>query len=408
MKYAVVLAILTSAAHAAPSFPDDVAKHAYPLAVQKGALAGKGADVLRPALDDATFVLIGEDHGIAQVPELAGALCTELAPHGFHRVALEVGPSVAPPLAQMAAAKDGAAQLRAFVAKYPETIAFYSWREDFAFVSSCAKQMKGFEIWGVDQELMGAAQLVFDQILAMKPGDDAAKVIQALLDEAKTDRKAAVKAADFGKLFLIAAAQATLDDAAAKLTGAPHASFDTLLRSRAIYQGQMSSDRDGPYQSNRDRALLMKEQFFGALSSAASKDKAMPKVLVKLGAWHLYRGLNPLHSSELGNLIAEAADAHQVKAVNVLVLGVTGTQLAAQSPGVDKPVPLDLRAKDSPYAFLTPFFDAQQKNATTLFDLRALRPHFDAYGALDKEMERLVFGYDFLVLIAAPKPEHAL
>jgi hypothetical protein len=163
-----------------------------------------------------------------------------------------------------------------------------------------------------------------------------------------------------------------------------------------------------PYASNRDRAQLMKTQFFGALSAAAAKDKAMPKVLVKTGAWHEYRGLNPLHSSELGNLIAEAAEAHQVKAVNVLVLGVKGKQLAVQAPGKDAPVALDLTAKDSPYAFLTPFFAAQTKGSWTLFDLRALRPRFDRYGALDKEMERLVFGYDFLVLVADPRPEHPL
>jgi hypothetical protein len=410
----VLVSALAGAARAATAaFPDAVAKAAYPLSVQKGALAGKGADVLRPAIDDATFVMLGEDHGIAQVPQLAGALCRELAPHGFHRLALEVGPSVAPRLAAIAAARDAAAQMTSFLARYPETVAFYSWREDFAFVSGCAKdvaaQQQALEIWGVDQELMGASQLVLDDILATKPDAAATAALTALAKEAKDDRAAAAKAADFGKLFLIAAAQASLDDAAAKLaTGGgkdAQAMFANLLRSRAIYQGQMSPE---PYASNLDRAQLMKSQFFGALSAAAAKDKAMPKVLVKLGAWHLYRGLNPLHSSELGNLIAEAAAAHEVKAVNVLVLGVKGTQLAVRAPGKEAAVPLDLTATGSPYAFATAFFAAQAKGAWTLFDLRALRADFDRYGALDKELERLVFGYDFLVLIADPKAEHPL
>jgi hypothetical protein len=395
---------------------DAVAKHAYPVTLDHGALAGKGADVLKQAIDDATFVMLGEDHGIEQIPAFDAAVCAELAPKGFHRLALEVGPSVADTIASAASdPKHGAQTLRAFDARYPESIAFYTWREDFAFVSSCAKaiahEKSALEIWGVDQELMGTSQLLFDRILAADPGLDAdtRKAIEALAAEARDDRTAARKTNDFGKLFMISADQKALDAAAALLAAhgskAAQALFASLLGSRAIYQGQMSAQ---PYDSNRTRAHLMKDQFFGALSAAASKDKAMPKVIVKLGAWHLYRGLNPLHSSELGDLIAEAADAHDVHAVNVLVLGVTGKQLVATGPGAYKPSALDLRDKDSPYAFLGDFFAAQQPHAYTLYDLRALRPDFDSFGPLDKEMERTIFGYDFLVLVADPRPEHPL
>ncbi len=393
---------------------DAVAKHAYPVTLDHGVLAGKGADILKQAIDDATFVMLGEDHGIEQIPAFDAAVCAELAPKGFHRVALEVGPSVADTLASAASdPKRGAQQVKAFDARYPESIAFYTWREDFAFLSSCAKaitaEKSALEIWGVDQELMGTSQLLLDRILATELDADTRKAIEALAAEAKDDRVAAKKTNDFGKLFMISADQKALDAAAQLLAAhgskAAQAIFASLLASRAIYQGQMSSQ---PYESNRTRAQLMKDQFFGALSAAASKDKAMPKVIVKLGAWHLYRGLNPLHGSELGNLIAEAAAAHDVHAVNVLVLGVTGKQLTATGPGAYKPAALDLRDKDSPYAFLGDFFRAQQPHAYTLFDLRALRPDFDSFGKLDPEMERTIFGYDFLVLVADPRPEHPL
>lgn len=66
----------------------------------------------------------------------------------------------------------------------------------------------------------------------------------------------------------------------------------------AIYVGQSSGP---PYLSNRRRARLMKGTFVDELSIAAEADKAFRKVLLKLGAWHMYRGLNPLHSSELGH-----------------------------------------------------------------------------------------------------------
>ena len=280
-------------------------------------------------------------------------------------------------------------------------------------MSSCAKaiaaQKSSLEVWGVDQELMGATQLVLDRILATNPGQDAMTAIAALRDEAVAARADAARDKDFGKLFLMSAKQDELD-ALHKLldtegTAEARTMYDALLASRWIYQGQMSG---APYDSNVTRAQLMKDAFFGQLSAAAAKDKAMPKVLVKLGAWHLYRGMNPLHSSELGNLIAEAAAAHDVKAVNVLVLGVTGKQLAIAAPGVVAPTALDLREQGGPYAFLTPFFAAQLAKSWTLFDLRPLRAEFDSFGKLDPEMERTIFGYDFLVLIADPRPEHPL
>jgi hypothetical protein len=409
----IVPASVRAGAVRPPDLGEEIARHRFALSVAKGALAGPGATELDAAIDDATFVMLGEDHGIEQVPTLASALCAELAPHGFHRVALEIGPSVAPELAKMAAAKDGAAQMKAFDAKYPETVAFYTWREDFGFVSSCAKaiaaQKQTLDVWGVDQELMGASQLVLDQVMDTKPGPDAMQMIDALADEAKADRAAAVKDKDFGKLFLMSAKQDELDALHKQLdtegTAEARKMYDALLTSRWIYQGQMSG---APYDSNVARAQLMKDAFFGQLSAAASKEKAMPKVLVKAGAWHLYRGMNPLHSSELGNLIAEAAAAHDVGAVNVLVLGVTGKQLAISAPGAQAPVALDLRESGGPYAFLAPFFAAQLAKSWTLFDLRPLRGEFDSFGKLDPEMERLIFGYDFLVLVADPRPEHAL
>jgi hypothetical protein len=397
----------------AKAFTDAIAKSAAPLSVTRGALAGKGAATLQAAIDDASFVMLGEDHGIEQIPTLATALCNELAPHGFHRLAIEVGPSVAPKLAAMAAAKDGAAQNAAFTAKYPETIAFYDWKEDFAFLSACAKatgaQHAPLELWGVDQELMGASGLLLQQILDTQPGPKAKAAIEALAQENVDDRAAVVKSGDFTKLFMMSAKQAALDEAAALLaaegTAPARAIFESLLASRAIYQGQLGPE---PYLSNRARAQLMKHTFFDHLGAAAAQDKGMPKILVKLGAWHLYRGLNPLRSSELGNLIAEAAEAHRVKAVNLLVLGVAGKQLTVGGPGKYVAQPLDLRAKDSDYAVLAPFFAAQAPKAWTLFDLRTLRAHFGEYGKLDPELERTIFGYDFLVLIADPRPQHPM
>ena len=48
------------------------------------------------------------------------------------------------------------------------------------------------------------------------------------------------------------------------------------------------------YDSNRERALLMKSNFVTDYKQAAQADGAPPKVLLKFGAWHMYKGINPL------------------------------------------------------------------------------------------------------------------
>ena len=403
MRSLLVIAILAGPAAASP-LADAIHKAEYPFGVTANKLDGKGADVLRAAITQAQFVMLGEDHGIAQIPTLGAALCSELAPAGFHHLALEVGASVAPELETFASAPDGAKRLAAFVKQNPETIAFYDWREELAMLQACAK----YHLWGLDQDLMGSPVYVLPKILATKPGPASKAAIEGLVQDNATDRAAAAKTGDYGKLLLVAAKQATLDAATAALAkdGSVEAQqmFASLMTSRDIYLGQQSSE---PYASNRARARLMKGTFLDDLSSAMKTDKAFPKVLLKLGAWHMYRGLNPLRSSELGNLVAEAAEGHKVEAVNLLVLGVSGSQLRAAGVGrAPVAAPFDLaKDKDSDFAFLAPFF-AEVGKDWMLFDLRTMRPHFKQLGVDNAELERVIFGFDFLVLIPDAKPSH--
>lgn len=73
------------------------------------------------------------------------------------------------------------------------------------------------------------------------------------------------------------------------------------------------------------------------------------------------------------------------------------------------PAPLDLAGgKDSEFLFFKPLFDAQVADSWTIYDLRSLRTEFSKYGKIDPELERVIFGYDFVVLIPEAKPSHDL
>jgi hypothetical protein len=393
-------------------FEEAVKQSRSAIEVRDGKLGGPGAEVLRAALREAHFVLLGEDHGIQQIPALATALCGELGPRGFHTMTLEVGPSIAPELERFARAGDGAKRLAEFDGKYPFSVAFYSWREEFEMLSNCQKAAgaEGMTLWGIDQELMGASGFLLDKVLATKPGPAAKAAVEALVKQNTDDLVLAAKTGNPGELFMMKAKHEELDAARdlLKKEGSAEAQqlFGALLVSREIYQKNMTGSY---YASNRQRAQLMKSNFV-PLFSAAIEQGAPPKVLFKFGAWHMYRGLNPIHSSEIGNLVNEFAEAHGLKSVHILVLGAKGEQL--HFAGIGKPyqtAPLDLaNDKDSEFGFMGPFISNQIENQWTSFDLRALRNKFSSYGKTDPELERLTFGVDFIVLIPDPKASHEL
>ena len=395
------------------AFTDTLQKNRAAITARDGKLAGPGADVLRAALVEAQFVLLGEDHGIAQIPEFGGALCAELVPRGFHHMALEIGPYVAPELERFARGVNGAGQFAEFLKAYPETIAFYNWREEFAMLQQCEKAAapKGMRLLGVDQELMGSTGFLLDRILATNPGPQAKAAVQSLLRENREARAAAAKSGNPWDLLMTAATQEELDHARDLLAGHGDAEtqrlFASLLESREIYLKNKSSDY---YNSNRQRALLMKKNFVQQLAAEARSEGATPRILFKFGGLHMFRGINPLHSSELGNLVSEAAEGHQQKSAHILILGVKGEQ--AHFAGIGKPSqpgPFNLAAdKDSDFPFLKPLFDTQVPGSWTLYDLRSLRDGFSKYGKVDSELERVIFGYDFVVLIPDATPSHDL
>src|SRR6202795_2207934 len=317
-------------------FADVLKKKRGGISGQDGQLAGPSADVLRAALAEAQFVALGEDHGIRQIPEFASALCAELAPHGFHHMGLEIGTYVAPDLEKMARSADGAKQLAEFEKKYPETLAFYNWQEEFAMLQKCesAASPGHMTIWGLDQEFMGATGFLADKILATNPGPEAKAAVETLLKETSEARAAAAKSGSPGDLSMMTAKQEELDHLRdlLKKQGKPEAQklFDAFLVSREIYQKNMTGDY---YKSNRQRALLMKKNFSEPFAASSQSNGVLPKVFFKFGAYHMFRGINPLHSSELGNLISEAAEANQFKSVHILIAGVTGEQLDAAGIG---------------------------------------------------------------------------
>jgi hypothetical protein len=381
----------------------------YQVGFQEGQLSGTGLPVLQKALANAQFVLIGEDHGISQIPEFASAVCNLIGPQGFHTMAIETGPLAASELQQWITRDSGRADLVNFEKKFPESIAFYNFQEEYDLLSHCASSAQGgkFQLWGLDQELMGSSGLILTRVLETHPGKQAADTTQRLLLKNNEAYAVAAKSGSPGDIFMMTVSDAELNNLRDLLRkeGNPSsvALINALIKSRDIYQQNMSSSG---YESNRERALLMKSNFVNDYNQATQAEGAPPKVLFKTGAWHLYKGINPLRNNDMGNFVTELADGQGTTSLHIMILGVKGSQL--RFAGIGRPYqPGDFNLaedKDSDFLFLKPMFDNLETTGWTMFDLRGLRKGFRSLEPVDKEMERLIFGYDLLVLIPNATP----
>jgi hypothetical protein len=287
--------------------------------------------------------------------------------------------------------------------QYPFSVAFLNVQQENDLAAHCAQAAHNarFQLWGLDQELLGSAGWLIDQVLATHPGPAATAALSRLRNEEKEDAERAKPTGDFSKVFLMAAPDAELNEVAEILRreGSPQANtlFRELMDSHKIYVENMHGSPD----SNRDRARLLKQNFRRNFDKAGSSGETQ-RVLFKFGDWHLYRGFNPLHQLDLGNYITEVADGLGSKSLHICILGAKGTHLMIT--GYERPAKLEpfVMAEDSDYRWLKPAIENQIPGAWTLYDLRKLR--FQKVGPLDPDMERLIYGYDLLVIVPELTP----
>jgi hypothetical protein len=377
----------------------------YALSARGGQLSEAGAQILRSAIAQSRFVLLGEEHGIAQTPELMAAVCKAAGPQPFHTMAVEEGPLVAAELEGWARRPDGLAQLTAFEKTFPYSINVYKAREEFDMLQQCTRAGESeFHIWGLNQEGLNAGGVILSRVLATHLGSQAHAAMQRLLRKNDEGYRKALQSDSIFDFFMIAADDKELADGAALLQsdGSPDARtlFASLVESHQINRAPPAA-----YPNARRRERLMKTLFAANYARAERAAAGPPKVLLKFGAFHVYRGLNPVHGSGIGNYVAEFAEAHGVQSLHIYLMPVKGSQPIW--PRVSQPAQLRSfnHVDEARYRYLQPVFANLLTSEWTMFDLRPLRQEAAAPGgAIEAELATLVFGYDMLIVVPEGTP----
>jgi hypothetical protein len=286
--------------------------------------------------------------------------------------------------------------------RYPDSIAFLDMKQENDLVAHCAEvsHNPNFRLFGLDQEFLGSAGRLLDQILATKLGPLSASVFQRLK---KAEQDAAVKAKETGdplRLFLLSSKDAEMSDATRALEhdGNPKAKalFNEFTLSRAIYHKNLEGHAP---ESNNERAHMLKRNFRRDMDLIGRKQK----VLVKFGDSHMYKGINEIHQRDLGNYIAEMADGEGSNSLHINVLAAKGThRIYGGYLRLPRLEPFTL-GKDE---WLRVPADNAMAGSWTLFDLRKLR--FQKFRSIDPAMERVIYGYDLLVVAPEFTPADSL
>ena len=377
---------------------DALRSQAMPISIKNGMLEGQGAQWIARESANAQFVLVGEDHGMAESPQFTTALWQSRKSNRFEHLVIETGPRAASALEDAAKNNDGG--IEKLNARFPTAIPFFNWREDGTMASTAVRDSKKpGALWGVDQEFVLSGRMLFRELSLLAPNTSGRKIANEYATRDDDLYRKMVAQRDSGATLLTQLKPGDFLRLRSAFARSPKAMelIGDLETSAAIYR----ADHDGDPSSNIARSQLMKRNFMRAYRSAQRSGSVQPHALFRLGAFHAGRGLSPLGVFDLGNLASELAQSNGKTSLHLLVLASGGEanrwfpfapEVAAKRTNYNA-------AEELSVIGAQPLLDAADHTQWTLIPLASLRSHSELRRAGGAKFERLVYAYDAVILV---------
>ncbi len=400
-------------ANAAEQKPDPLAAIAAAAADNRArlnddgdAFSGPGYDRLVAEGAKAQFFLLGEEHGVAEIPRLAGQLFVDLTEHDYAHVAIEVSPPMAT-LLDATLRQDGLDGLRAQFAQRGGEPAFIGMAEEAQFLEKvrATSRRRRPILWGADYEVGGDALLI-DRLQEIRKPVAAAAALDALAAASDAAWTAYGETGDPGNIFSFSGDPAlveAVENAWPNRSREADQLLTTLRETLTINAFWMKGEG---FRSNQRRSAFLRENFLDYWRAEKAAGRA-PKVMAKFGASHLVRGRNMSETYDLGALLPEIAAMEGTRAFSVMMLPGAGSMTAVLDPTVweYKPAPGKDRYGEGVEALTGVAF----ADAPTLIDLRPLRKLMGPrLSKAQPTLARIVHGYDMLLVMSGSTASVAL
>jgi hypothetical protein len=366
------------------------------LALKGTRAAGPGWDLVSREASNAQFVVIGEEHGIAETPALATALYRHVRPNGLRDVVLETSADTAKAL-EIATAQ-GVEDLRRLVRANQPGPPFYGWRAEAEFLATVRSLTPGparligidYEIWWFDRQRVSQLQR------EAPPGAKAAlAALRAASDEGWRKFHASRNLLDLylinGDPSLVAAVRA------AWRNPRPDVEMTLATLQETVEINRLFAARQG-YASNQRRAAFLRANLVSLLTR-----RPTARLLVKVGTEHATRGLNSVGGFDVGSLLPEAAALRGGRSLHLLIVGGANGRHAVMDASA-------LQTREEPVSdFRDMGLDALglPRDGIVVVDLRPLR-RFAVGDRLPPQLARHIMGFDILVIVNRSTPSVAL
>lgn len=371
-------------------FTDSIFRaHSHTIEYREGELSGPGLQLLLNDTRRAQFVAIAENHNVREIPQLTTAMFRALQKtHGFGYLALEQGP-VAIERAVAASRSGGRDSVWALGRRLPQIFHFLT-DQELGMIAEVTRLsgVRTDPVWGVDREY--GATPVLEELARISPDARTRAGVEILLDSARVYESFHDSAGGIRWLLerVDSASVARLRQMFGPRSGAR---ADFLLRDLELARrsGALYRSRTGPiptgFDANRIREEWMVEQFISRYRAAITAGDSLPKVVVKSGHWHLFRGLFRANIPTLGNFISELARANRRESYHIwlsLINRPGGWWSLGSEP------------------LYGPLARAGDPDRWIFVDLRPLRPWAHAGRLkLSPDLRQIVFTHDAAVLI---------
>ena len=346
----------------------------------------------------AQFVMIGEEHGIAENPMLVAQLFHEISDYEYKNLVIETSPAMAK-FIDGVLLRDGLEGLRNLYAKRGGEPAFFGMHEE-ALLLAAARETSSRKkpvLIGVDYEV--ASDPVLLRVLSDKrKPQEAEEALDLLIAASDAAWKKYYQTSGPQFIFSFSGDPElvrAVEDAWPERDEEAAWILDTLEETLEI--NKLWVNRQA-WQSNARRAAFIRSNFLRHWNDRAKNDGG-PKMIVKLGASHLVRGRNMVETFDLGALLPELAEINGTRALSIMVLPGAGSMTAVLDPTTwtFREAP----GKDSYAAGLEVITATAYEDAFTLIDLRPIRSHLTPSLAKDyDDLARIVHGFDMLLVLS--------
>lgn len=366
------------------SFDSLLVAHRYEIELVDSSYVGTGVNFLLNEAQRAGFFSICEEHNLMELNSLSSYLFdTFHKRYNYNYLVLEQGVVISSILGNEENRGDYNA-IAEVVKKYPQSPTFAT-DEELKLISDVGRYSTSTinPIWGIDQDL--GALHILERLTVLAPDHKSKARAQDLADLARHYEMDRIHG---DTLFMSMVATPTLFSGLNDLFN-PKPSSETewlikaLQRSTRIYYHNYLGRKGEPtsYEGGREREESMKIRFLENYKKAESSGDKNIKAFIKMGHYHLLRGIYRLNVPTFGNFLSEFA----------------------LSKG-EKHFILSSYTFDSPDKYRNidgPFVKATSEKKFTIYDLRPLRPyaHQGFIKDLSEYYKKLIFSADAVLVI---------